>query len=53
MQNTRGNLTKQRSSNNLKDMVIVDEVEQPEQTKLGDLLQQQQSNRGGYSGNRK
>ena len=49
-----GGLTKQRSNNNLKDMVIVDEVEQPEQAKLSDLLQQQQSsNRSGYSGNRK
>jgi len=49
-----GNLTNQSKKNNLKDMVIVDEVEQPEQTKLGDLLQQQQSsNRGGYSSHRK
>jgi len=40
--------------NNLKDMVIVDEVEQPETTQLKDLLQQQQSSsRSGYSRNRK
>jgi len=49
-----GNLTRQKQNNNLKDMVIVDEVEQPEQTKLGDLLQQQNpSGRSGYSRNRK
>lgn len=47
-----GKLTKQRS--NLKDFVIIDEVEQPETTQLKDLLQQPKSSgRGGYSGNRK